>query len=121
MTTSNPPSSQFFPGVNFNPAFFTDDDTTSGGISQDEADTRYLIKTQADTATALESFTSGIKTNTINNVLPTDTLNILTQSEEDLHTINIGNGTTNNQTLNINSKTINIGDTSVPSVINVIS
>ncbi len=40
MTTSNPPSSQFFPGVNFNPAFFTDDDTTAGGISQDEADTR---------------------------------------------------------------------------------
>jgi hypothetical protein len=63
MTTSSPPSSQFFPGVNFNPAFCTDDDTT--GITQTEADTRYLIKTQADTATALESFTSGIKTDTM--------------------------------------------------------
>jgi hypothetical protein len=117
MTTSTPPE-YYFPGIEFNPDFFED---VSSTLTKKECDARYLIKTEQDTATATETFTGGIKTNSIESVIDTNTLNIQTDSSTATNIVNVGNATTNNQTLNLNSKTINVGDTSVPSAINIIS
>jgi hypothetical protein len=117
MTTSQPPEF-YFDGINFNPEFFED---VSATLTKKETDARYLIKTETDVATALETFNVGIKTNSIEPINDTDTLNINTVSSTAINIVNIGNDTTNNQTLNLNSKTINVGDTTVPSAINVIS
>ena len=117
MTSDSPPKF-YFNGIIFNSEYYKDE--TVSGFSQDQADLRYLKKNVIDTAIALETFQGGIKTNSLepNNV--TDTLNINTVSTTATNIINIGNDTTNNQTLNLNSKTINIGDTSVPSAVNII-
>jgi hypothetical protein len=117
MTSDSPPKF-YFNGIIFNSDYYKDE--TVSGFSQDQADLRYLKKNVIDTAIALETFQGGIKTNSLepNNV--TDTLNINTVSTTATNIINIGNDTTNNQTLNLNSKTINIGDTSVPSAVNII-
>ena len=104
------------PDITFNPAYF-DDITVS--LSKQETDARYLIKTQPDTATSLEIFTSGIKTNSIEPINDIDTLNISSVSNTATNIINIGNDTTNNQTLNLNSKTINVGNTTVASAVNI--
>jgi hypothetical protein len=117
MTTSQPPEF-YFDGIDFNPEFFED---VSATLTKKECDARYLIKTEQDTATALETFNVGIKTNSIEPINNTDTLNINTVSSTATNIVNIGNNTTNEQTLNLNSKTINVGDTTVPSTINIIS
>jgi hypothetical protein len=117
MTTSQPPEF-YFNGIDFNPDFFED---VSATLTKKETDARYLIKTESDIATALETFNVGIKTNSIEPINETDTLNINTVSSTATNIVNIGNNTTNNQTLNLNSKTINIGDTSVPSSVNILS
>lgn len=57
----NPPD-YYFPGVNFNPAFYTNDTV---GFSEAQANALYLKKKVPDTATALETFNAGIKTNNI--------------------------------------------------------
>jgi len=58
----NPPD-YYFDGVNFNPAFYAND--TGGGFTEAQANALYLKKTVADTATAIETFNAGIKTNSI--------------------------------------------------------
>ena len=57
------PPSYTFTGINFNSGFFT---TPTTGLTQTQANAIYLRKTTPDTASALETFTAGIKTNTIN-------------------------------------------------------
>jgi hypothetical protein len=59
----NPPE-YYFPNIDFNPEFYGLD-TGIEGISQETANALYLKKTVIDTATALETFTSGIQTLTI--------------------------------------------------------
>jgi hypothetical protein len=118
MTTEAPPKF-YFNDIIFNSEYYQDEDTT--GFSQDQADLRYLKKNITDTATALETFSGGIKLNSIEPINDTDTLNINTVSDTAINIVNIGNTATNNQTLNLNSKTINIGDTTVPSAVNIIS
>jgi hypothetical protein len=59
--------------------------------------------------------------NASNNVNRTGVVNISTGAQTTANIVNIGNSNTNNQTLNLNSKTIHIGDTTVPSSVNVIS
>ena len=72
MTSETPPS-EYFPGIDFNPSFYQDTGTTAGLVPETTANALYLRKTVADTATAVETFNTGIKTNTIDNVLATDT------------------------------------------------
>jgi len=60
MATINPPLFEF-PNINFNSSFFTD---TNGSLTQSQANKLYLQKTIADSATALETFSS-IKTSSI--------------------------------------------------------
>jgi hypothetical protein len=56
------PPEYYFPNIDFNPAFYALD---TDGLTQSTANTLYLRKTVPDTATALETFTSGIKTPSI--------------------------------------------------------
>jgi hypothetical protein len=119
MSAENPPTFSFN-GIDFNPTYYVNE-STSSGFTQEQANALYLQKTIPDTATAIETFNAGIKTNSIESVVDTGTLNIQTVSSTATNIVNVGNNTTNNQTLNLNSKIINVGDTTVPSAINIIS
>jgi len=78
------PPEYYFTGINFNPAFYAQDSGT--GISEATANALYLRKTVADTATAVETFNTGIITPSITstgalnivmpNALATDILNV---------------------------------------------
>lgn len=58
MTTTLPPS-QDFTGIFYNPVFWT---TAETALTQEVANTLYLEKTTPDTATALQTFSGGIST-----------------------------------------------------------
>jgi hypothetical protein len=58
MTTTLPPS-QFFSGIFYNSNFWT---SASSALTQDIANTLYLEKTTPDTATALQTFSAGLST-----------------------------------------------------------
>jgi hypothetical protein len=58
MTTTLPPSENFT-GIFYNPAFWT---TASSSLTLEDANALYLRKTTPDTATALETFSSGLST-----------------------------------------------------------
>lgn len=76
MTSSNPPY-PYYNGIAYNSAFFS---TNGGsGISLAKANALYLQKTTVDTATALETFSGGLATNSIQNIGTTD-LTILNNS-----------------------------------------
>jgi hypothetical protein len=61
MSSSQPPY-PYFNGITYNSAYFTSIDS---GLTIAQANAKYLKKTVADTATAIETFNAGIKTNTI--------------------------------------------------------
>jgi len=67
----NPPT-YYFDGIQFNPAFYENTITGGGGgtgdLTEAEANALYLQKTVPDTATSLQTFNAGIKTNTITTV-----------------------------------------------------
>lgn len=65
MTSANPPYPYYYE-IPFNPSFFTSD---TGGLSQETANTLYLRKTVADTATAQETFSLGIKAQKVDGLL----------------------------------------------------
>jgi len=58
MTTTLPPTQQFT-GIFFNPEFWTSD---TSSLTRTVADTLYLEKTTPDTATALQTFSAGLST-----------------------------------------------------------
>jgi hypothetical protein len=58
----------------YNPSYFKG--TTSTGLTASQANLLYLKKTTADTATALETFNSGLATNTIQTTTATSDLSI---------------------------------------------
>lgn len=60
MTTGLPPT-QYFSGIFYNPEFWT---SGSSSLTQSTANTLYLRKTTPDTATALETFSAGLSTQT---------------------------------------------------------
>jgi len=62
MTTAIAPYPNYN-GIPYNPAFFAS--SKSSSLTQSTADTRYLIKGTADTATAQETFSSGIVASSI--------------------------------------------------------
>jgi hypothetical protein len=94
MSSEEPPIF-YFNGINFNNSFFNPSE--SNGISEAEANNRYLRKKTVDTATALENFNAGINTTSIDPIIST---------------INVISGATNGRTLNLmtaSDGTINIG------------
>lgn len=56
MTEAKPPDF-YFDGIVFNTQYFKE---SNEPLTKDESDARYLIKTQPDTATALQTFSSGL-------------------------------------------------------------
>jgi hypothetical protein len=121
MSSEEPPI-YYFNGINFNNSFFNPD---SNGISEAEANGRYLRKKTVDTATALENFNAGINTTEVNPISTslslvsgaTDgrILNLMNASEG---TINIGTNASGSN-LFINSENINIGQPSGASTTNI--
>ena len=61
MTEAKPPDF-YFDGIVFNTQYFKE---SNEPLTKDESDARYLIKTQPDTATALQSFSAGISATTV--------------------------------------------------------
>ena len=67
--SSYPPPYPYFNGIDYDRNFFTIISTGSGsGLTKAQANALYLQKTTTDTATALETFSAGISTNTIKSV-----------------------------------------------------
>jgi len=100
------------PNTPFNPSEFIYETSGSGGITQSQADARYLIKILPDTANSLETFTAGIETDDITDV--TGTLDI------DAATLNLG--ATNCTALNIGNPLTNttfFGNTTYINVTNL--
>jgi hypothetical protein len=81
----------------YNPAYFA---SNTANLTQSQANALYLQKTTADTATALETFSSGISTNSLATTSAASTLDIASTSTG---VINIG-------VLGGRSQTIHIGD-----------
>jgi len=108
-----PAPSYYFTGIGFNSAFYTT--STTIGLTQSQANALYLLKNTADTATALETFNSGISTNSI--ATTTSTSNLLMYPNQTSGGIYLG--------VNVASSTgrtgvIHIGDgNSLPSGANI--
>jgi len=108
MSISVPPPDYQFTGLFYNPSFWIH---PTDGLTQDAANQLYLRKTVTDSASALETFNGGIRTNDLNTTSPTNNLTIassLTTGNVNIMTgastagqLNIGNsaGTT---VMNIN-------------------
>ena len=64
--SSQPPPTYEFTGIDYNPQYYNT--TSSSGITESQANNLYLRKTVIDSATAVETFTAGIKTNNIETI-----------------------------------------------------
>ena len=94
MTTNTTPDPNF-DGINFNADFFSSSTTY---LTQDEASFLYLNKTVPDTATALESFTTGIYATAIQ--ATTASIDIITG---DLNASNVNSNAVPRQSKNVRS------------------
>jgi hypothetical protein len=72
MSSSQPPY-PYFNGIEYNSAYFTSIDS---GLTIAQANAKYLKKTVADTATAIETFSGGILIDAINPTTTTGTIQI---------------------------------------------
>lgn len=115
MTSSNPPYPNFN-GITYNSSFFS---TESQALTQGQANLLYLRKTIADTATAQEAFSAGIKTDsivinsgvtgTILTIGNNDPVNIGFGNSRAGAVVNIGAGTGNVNIGNNLSSTVRLG------------
>ncbi len=111
MSINDPP--EFVVNI-YNPDFFTV--ATGTGISIAQADSLFLIKNTADTATALETFTGGIAADIQGDPTGTNTLfnnqtgNISIATNAVSQTVNIATGNSNNV-----NNVINIGNSNMTS------
>ena len=97
MSAYNPPT-YYFNGIGFNSSFYT---VTLIGITQAQANALYLQKTTPDTATAVETFSSGILTTSVD--VPTSSSNMNIANGLSSGTINFG-------IANVRTGIIHIGD-----------
>jgi hypothetical protein len=74
MSADSPPT-YYFTGIQFNSAFYVDASTAP--LTQTQASALYLLKNSADTATALETFTGGILTNSISPTTTASTISLI--------------------------------------------
>jgi hypothetical protein len=72
MSSASPPY-PWFSGITYNPSFFPSSSST-GDLTKAQANALYLQKTIPDTATALETFTGGIKTPSLDSLTSTTNL-----------------------------------------------
>ena len=85
MTSANAPYPKFN-GIIYNKAFFS---TSSDGLTTAKANTLYLQKTVADTATSLETFSGGILTTDIDTQI-TDPPSVLRIGKDNAGNVCIG-------------------------------
>jgi hypothetical protein len=100
MAIDNPP---LYSGITYNSAFFVED---TGGLSEAQANALYLRKTFADTATALETFNSGVATASVNSTSSSTNMTIgsnlaatQTLTLGSAGTVTVNNGTLQSQSL----------------------
>lgn len=103
MSSSNPPY-PYYNGITYNPAFFM---TTNSGLTQAQASLLYLQKTTTDTATAVETFSSGILTSKVDVPTSSSDMNIATGASSG--TINIGTAGARTGNINIGSGAVSSG------------
>ena len=73
--TSQPSPTYNFPGISYNPTYFNSKtSSSSSGLTQTQANALYLQKTVADTATGVETFTSGTKSSNYDVVTPSSVM-----------------------------------------------
>ena len=72
MSAYNPPT-YYFSGIQFNTAFYV---SANSNITQTQASSLYLLKNSPDTATALETFSGGILTNSVKQTSTTGAMTI---------------------------------------------
>jgi hypothetical protein len=108
--TSVAPPTYYFPGITFNSAFYTT--SSSGGLSEAQANSFYLRKNTADTATALETFTGGIASNSIESTTATTSMSVGSIQTDGI--LNLGTGSTRTAT-----GVINIGNSTGVAPINI--
>jgi len=73
MSADSPPT-YYFSGIQFNSSFYID--VSTAPLTQSQASALYLLKRTADTATALETFTGGINTDSISPVTTSSTISL---------------------------------------------
>jgi len=95
MTSQTPPY-PYFNGITYNPSFFS---SSSTGLTQGQANLLYLKKTTADTATALETFSGGLLSNSLKPIAASDILDIATTQTSGA--INIGSLPSRSGNINI--------------------
>ena len=66
-----PPPNVYFNGIIYDSDYFTQ---STSGLTLSQANAKYLKKTTPDTASALETFNGGIKTNTISSTGGSNTI-----------------------------------------------
>ena len=107
MTAANPPFPNFT-NIIFNSSYFSSN--SSGGLTQTEADNRYLIKIEPDTASSSETFNGGIITQDIDTHLTSQNLN-LGNTNYKTGTVNLGAGIGSTGIINVGAlgtSTVNI-------------
>jgi len=112
------PPTYYFTGIDFNAAFFKSDTI---GISEARANSLYLLKNSPDTATAIETFSGGINTASVNVATSGSGMNVATGSIAG--TINIATSATRSGAMNINTgasstSLINIGSSTTNIILN---
>lgn len=78
--SSTPTPTYNFPGIDYNPKYYNTV-ASSSGLSIATANNLYLRKTVSDTATSLETFSGGIKTNNLDPLTTSGTLTVTGQTE----------------------------------------
>ena len=113
MTSVSPPT-YYFNGIYYNSSFYesSSSSSSSGGLTQAVANTLYLRKTVPDSALALESFSAGITTNSLDTNTPIASFSMLSSVTGN----NIGIGIATGAPAYTGVKTIQIGETTVTSV-----
>lgn len=108
MTTGLPPT-QYFPGIFYNSEFWTTDTTA---LTQETANDLYLRKTTPDTATALETFSAGISTQS--QTAPSLSTDVLLYQNQTAGTIKLGTSARSVHLSNIDCQGSVINNASAP-------
>ena len=117
MSSANPPY-PYYNGIPYNKNFFS---SNTGGLTVGLANTLYLQKTIQDTATAIETFSSGVLTSSVDVQTTGSGLNLGVSSDSGI--INLGTKALRSGAINIGTGTgatslINIGSNATITAIN---
>ena len=108
MTTGLPPT-QDFTGIFYNSEFWT---TETDALTQETGNTLYLRKTTPDTATAVETFSAGVSTQS--QTAPSLSTNVLLYQNQTAGTIKLGTSARSVHLSNIDCQGSDINNASAP-------